>query len=1520
MALLPGSDAIGAGDPGQAGTTAQNGVIRPAAPDIGAYQTGAVAPVVTANTAPIPGDTTAIGIGGIGFDPNVANDSITLSNGVTGSVYFASATTLDFTVNGLNNVPAGTALYATVTVDGQSSGGPVQIGTVESSMGAPTITPDTAPIPANADGSGIDIGGSGFDPDVANESITLDNGLTGTVYFASSTTLDFTVNGLSSLTGGTAVHASVTVDGVSSGSPVQIFTVAPVVTANTAPIPSNTTAIGIGGFGFDPDAANDTITLDNGVTGTVYFASSTTLDFTVNGLSSVPAGTPLYATVTVDGESSGAIGGPVQIGTVTGAGVNWIVTDPNGNTGSGSPTDVTLPYAVANAQNGDSISFASDLSGDTIYLNSTLAVNSNVTITGLGAANLAVSGQYLVGDFAIGTGVTASISGMTIEDAYGSGVYNSPAATLTLNADVFADNHAQFGAGLDNGGTLFLTNSTFTGNVAIDGGLGGGFFNFGTMVATNNTFTGNTALYGGGGITYESAYASTLTLTNDTIANNTATSGYGGGLWEYAYTTMDNTIVAGNNGSDVYGLVDVVNYSLIGNTSDMSIGSGAGNQLNVSADLDSLAYNNGAPTQTLALLPGSPAFGAGDPSQAGTISQNGVARPSIPDIGAYETGTVAPVVTPNTAPIPANADGDGVGIGGSGFDPNAANDIITLSNGVTGSVYFASPTTLDFTINGLSSLTGGTPLFATVTVDGVSSGSSVQILTVAPVVATNTAPIPSNTTAIGIGGLGFDPDAANDSITLNDGVTGSVYFASATTLDFTVNGLNNVPAGTALYATVTVDGVSSGNSVQVGTVGSGGFAIEGVTTMPDGFVLTFTGPINPSTTVLYSSPGDTTLGAADVTVTGPSGSVRGSLVIDPTDPNVATFVQTSGLLTPGSYTVMVTNAVKEVGGSAMAGNYTSTLMVTAPTTPVLSVPSFARGPGQSVALTDTLGNTTGIPVDISKAADATQVSFTLTYDPTLLTIASSGALSLSSAATAAGINTISYSIMNEDTNHNVLTVTLTSGVSGGSGLTTTLAETFVTIQASVPVTARYSDKAVLNLGSVVVNGSNGAGVSGVDAVAYPGDVLGTGLPNATDASLVDQVGSGSGTGFSAFKDLDPAIIGGVGGGMFLNANDASLIDEAASGATIPQITSIPVGVSLTFGGPDPYLYLSAVQGSPGQTVTETLYLDVTDPNGIQLTALDEAIAFDAGVLQISDVRGTNALAALGSYETASTVDNESGEFLVGQAFMGTGLPPVVPYGTDIPVLQFNVSLNADMGVGSECGLTLLQYGTVNNVTQYTAVSDNEGALTWTPGKVPSNSGNAAIDGSVTVVPEAVPVMPTSLASAQQPPVVIQPKVVEPVRKVTSLTAVNQPAATTAAPGTSVTLVASLMSIETPLATAETVVANVSPSLQSSVALVQPESAVMSYPVTGSSMLAAEAAPIATVASSPARTVDPGASLSLAVLGTSKGIAVTPLGTSSVRTSTSVLDDVYRQSECPGHFGGKWHQPGGRRQRRHRGAA
>src|SRR5262249_6976978 len=47
--------------------------------------------------------------------------------------------------------------------------------------------------------------------------------------------------------------------------------------------------------------------------------------------------------------------------------------------------------------------------------------------------------------------------------------------------------------------------------------------------------------------------------------------------------------------------------------------------------------NNGGPTQTMALLFGSPAIGAGDPVLAGTLDQRGVTRNAPVRIGAFQS-------------------------------------------------------------------------------------------------------------------------------------------------------------------------------------------------------------------------------------------------------------------------------------------------------------------------------------------------------------------------------------------------------------------------------------------------------------------------------------------------------------------------------------------------------------------------------------------------------------------------------------------------------------------------------------------------------------------------------------------------------------------------------------------------------------------------------------------------------------------------------------------------------------------
>jgi hypothetical protein len=140
---------------------------------------------------------------------------------------------------------------------------------------------------------------------------------------------------------------------------------------------------------------------------------------------------------------------------------------------------------------------------------------------------------------------------------------------------------------------------------------------------------------------------------NDTVAGNSVPSGgTGGGLDVGAGTaTLDNTIVALNtNGTasgapadDIAGTVDAASsYNLIGKGGSGGLTNGANhNQVGVAnPGLGTLA-NNGGPTETIAVLPGSRAIGKGSASIPGVTvpatDQRGVARPSKSiDIGAFQ--------------------------------------------------------------------------------------------------------------------------------------------------------------------------------------------------------------------------------------------------------------------------------------------------------------------------------------------------------------------------------------------------------------------------------------------------------------------------------------------------------------------------------------------------------------------------------------------------------------------------------------------------------------------------------------------------------------------------------------------------------------------------------------------------------------------------------------------------------------------------------------------------------------------
>ena len=97
--------------------------------------------------------------------------------------------------------------------------------------------------------------------------MTFNNGVTGNVTACQLTSLTVGVSGLSSLTSSTALDASVTVDGVSSGSPVQVATLVPWSPPTRRP-GSQRHLSDYQRLRFRHHQANDSVTFDNGVTGT----------------------------------------------------------------------------------------------------------------------------------------------------------------------------------------------------------------------------------------------------------------------------------------------------------------------------------------------------------------------------------------------------------------------------------------------------------------------------------------------------------------------------------------------------------------------------------------------------------------------------------------------------------------------------------------------------------------------------------------------------------------------------------------------------------------------------------------------------------------------------------------------------------------------------------------------------------------------------------------------------------------------------------------------------------------------------------------------------------------------------------------------------------------------------------------------------------------------------------------------------------------------------------------------------
>jgi CSLREA domain-containing protein len=271
---------------------------------------------------------------------------------------------------------------------------------------------------------------------------------------------------------------------------------------------------------------------------------------------------------------------------------------------------------------------------DTITFN----VNGTILLVGSQLPTITVAGDALTID---GTGQTVTISGNNSVRV----MQVDADASLTLNNLTIANGIAtgNSGGGINNVGTLTITNSTFSGNNA-NGGNGGGINNNGTLTITNSTFSGNSANSGIGAGVYASG--GTVTITNSTFSGNSTPNGSGAGISNNTGVgvILHNTILANNaSGGNCYGAITDG-----GNNIDDGVtcgwGSASGSKSSANPLLGALA-DNGGPTQTFALLTGSPAIDGvtfNGSNSAPSTDQRGVPRPQGPryDIGAFELDNI----------------------------------------------------------------------------------------------------------------------------------------------------------------------------------------------------------------------------------------------------------------------------------------------------------------------------------------------------------------------------------------------------------------------------------------------------------------------------------------------------------------------------------------------------------------------------------------------------------------------------------------------------------------------------------------------------------------------------------------------------------------------------------------------------------------------------------------------------------------------------------------------------------------
>lgn len=287
-----------------------------------------------------------------------------------------------------------------------------------------------------------------------------------------------------------------------------------------------------------------------------------------------------------------------------------------------------------------------NLGGELVITESTVQYNRTTTTPVSPPGTPDTSGHSGGGVFAQNAGndvgnvvITKSTVSNNYSDRQGGGIFNS-GAPLAVSFSTISDNEAQFiGGGISNVSNVpaELTNSTVYGNIAAN--EGGGLYTSSNIALASVTLAANVAESGAQVFAKDNSSGSSgvaapqITLTSTIIAHQNSNS-----------TAAQNCGAAVRINDEESETADPGPYILsreFNIDSGSSCGFGSADGFSEMSDTDPLLdpnglLDNGGPTRTVALQPGSPAAEHREADGCPSVDQRGYRRQGLCDTGSYE--------------------------------------------------------------------------------------------------------------------------------------------------------------------------------------------------------------------------------------------------------------------------------------------------------------------------------------------------------------------------------------------------------------------------------------------------------------------------------------------------------------------------------------------------------------------------------------------------------------------------------------------------------------------------------------------------------------------------------------------------------------------------------------------------------------------------------------------------------------------------------------------------------------------